>query len=147
MQENRQRLRGAQKKDGIDFRNIYALVVDVHDEDEPHLAGHQAPLGRRSFLARRLPGEAHGRDVVVVKIAAHKLRVIDRHAEAEALHLVNVRHIFQQCRHHMVGATVGNGTAEGVDLFQLALLIATGRPFQRIQIYGIGDTKILERAE
>ena len=47
----------------------------------------------------------------------------------------------------MVGASVCNGTTEGVDLFQLALLIATGRPFQRIQIHGIGNAKVLERAE
>lgn len=47
----------------------------------------------------------------------------------------------------MVGASVCNGTAEGVDMFQLALLIAAGRPFQRIQINRIGDAKILERAQ
>ena len=70
---------------------IFPKSKDVYKRQ--HLAGHQAPLGRRSFLVRRLPGEAHGRDAVVVKIAAHKFRVIDRHAEAEALHLVNVRHI------------------------------------------------------
>ena len=47
----------------------------------------------------------------------------------------------------MVGALSGNGTTEGVDMLQLALLIATSRPFQRIQIHSIGDTEILERAE
>ena len=84
---------------------------------------------------------------MVVKIAAHKFRVIYRHTEAEALHLVNVRHIFQQCRHHMVGAAVGNRPAERVDVLQLALLVATGRPFEFIQIHGIGNAKILKRAE
>ena len=84
---------------------------------------------------------------MVVKIAAHKLRVIDRHAEAEALHLVNVRHIFQQCRYHMVGAAVGNRPAERVDVLQLALLVAAGRPFECIQIHRIGNAKILERAQ
>ena len=84
---------------------------------------------------------------MVVEIAAHKFRVIDRHTEAEALHLVNVRHIFQQCRHHMVGAAVGNRPAERIDVLQLALLIATGRPFERIQIHRIGNAKILERAQ
>ena len=84
---------------------------------------------------------------MVVKIAAHKFRVIYRYTEAETLHLVNVRHIFQQCRHHMVGAAGGNGAAEGVDVLQLALLVATGRPFERIQIHCIGNTKILERAQ
>ena len=84
---------------------------------------------------------------MIVKIAAHKFRVIDRHTEAKALHLVNVRHIFQQCRHHMVGAAVGNSATKGVDLFQLAFLIATGRPFERIQIHRIGNAKILERAQ
>ena len=47
----------------------------------------------------------------------------------------------------MVGASVCDSTTEGVDLFQFALLIATGRPFQRIQIHGIGNAKVLERAE
>ena len=84
---------------------------------------------------------------MVVKITAHKFRVIYRHTEAETLHLVNVRHIFQQCRHHMVGAAVSNRPAERVDVLQLALLVATGRPFERIQIYRIGNAKILERAQ
>ena len=84
---------------------------------------------------------------MVVKIAAHKLRVIDRYTEAEALHLVNVRHIFQQCRHHMVSAAVGNRPAERVDVLQLALLVAAGRPFECIQIHRIGNAKILERAQ
>ena len=84
---------------------------------------------------------------MVVEITAHKFRVIDRHAEAEALHLVNVRHIFQQCRHHMVGAAACNRPAERVDVLQLALLVATGRPFERIQIHRIGNAKILERAQ
>ena len=84
---------------------------------------------------------------MVVKITAHKFRVIDRHAEAETLHLVNVRHIFQQCRHHMVGAAVGNRPAERVDVLQLALLVATSRPFERIQIHRIGNAKILEWAQ
>lgn len=84
---------------------------------------------------------------MVVKIAAHKFRVIYRHTEAEALHLVNVRHIFQQCRHNMVGAAVGNRPAERVDVLQLALLVATGRLFERIQIHRIGNAKILERAQ
>ena len=47
----------------------------------------------------------------------------------------------------MVGTAVRNSTAEGVDLLQLTLLIATGRPFQRIQIHRIGDAKILEGAK
>ena len=84
---------------------------------------------------------------MVVKITAHKFRVIYRYTEAETLHLVNVRHIFQQCRHHMVGAAVGNRPAERVDVLQLALLVATGRPFERIQIHRIGNAKILERAQ
>ena len=84
---------------------------------------------------------------MVVKITAHKFRVIYRYTEAETPHLVNVRHIFQQCRHHMVGAAVGNSPAERVDVLQLALLVATGRPFERIQIHRIGDSEILERAQ
>ena len=84
---------------------------------------------------------------MVVEITAHKFRVIYRHTEAEALHLVNVRHIFQQCRHHMVGAAVGNRPAERIDMLQLALLVATGRPFERIKIHRIGNAKILERAQ
>ena len=84
---------------------------------------------------------------MVVKIAAHKFRVIYCHTEAETLHLVNVRHIFQQRRHHMVGAAIGNRPAEGIDVLQLTLLVATGRPFERIQIHRIGDAKILEWAQ
>ena len=47
----------------------------------------------------------------------------------------------------MVGAAVGNSPAERVDVLQLALLVATGRPFERIQIHRIGNAKILERAQ
>ena len=84
---------------------------------------------------------------MLIEVAAHKFCVIYRHTEAEALHLVNVRHIFQQCRHHMVSAAVGNRPAERIDMLQLALLVATGRPFERIQIHRIGNAKILERAQ
>ena len=47
----------------------------------------------------------------------------------------------------MVGTAVGNRPAERVDVLQLALLVATGRPFERIQIHRIGNAKILEWAQ
>ena len=67
---------------------------------------------------------------MVIKIVAHKFCVIYGHTEAEALHIIYVRDIFQQRGHNVVGAAVSNSTAEGVDMLQLTLLIATGRPFQ-----------------
>ena len=66
---------------------------------------------------------------MAIKIAAHKFCVIYGHTEAEALHFIYVRDIFQQRGHNMVGALGGNGAAEGVDTLQFALLIATSRPF------------------
>ena len=47
----------------------------------------------------------------------------------------------------MVGAAIGNGTAECVNLFQFAFLIATGRPFQRIKSHSVGNAEVLERTE
>ena len=47
----------------------------------------------------------------------------------------------------MVGTAVGNRPVERIDLFQLALLVTTGRPFQRVKIYSIGDAEILKRAQ
>ena len=47
----------------------------------------------------------------------------------------------------LVGAAVGNRPAERIDVLQLALLVATGRPFERIQIHCIGNAKILEWAQ
>ena len=84
---------------------------------------------------------------MVIKIVAHKFCVIYRYAETEAFHVINVCDISQQRGHNMVGASGGNGAAEGVDMLQLALLVATGRPFEFIQIHGIGNAKILKRAE
>ena len=50
LQEDRQRLGGAQEQDSVHLRNIHAFIVDIHDEDEPHLTRYQAMLGGPSLL-------------------------------------------------------------------------------------------------
>ena len=147
LQEDGQRLGGTQEKNGVDLGDIDALVVNIHNEDEAYLAVFQAILGGLSFLVGRFPRQEHGRDLMLIEIAAHELGVLDGDTEAESLYIVNVGHIFQQRRDHMIGASVCNGSAESVDIFQLTLLVAAGRPLYRIQIHRIGDAEILERAQ
>ena len=84
---------------------------------------------------------------MVVEVTAHKLCMIYRYTESEAFYIIDVCYIFQQRGHNMVSTAVGHSTAEGVDMLQLALLIAAGRPLQCIQIHGIGNAKILERTQ
>ena len=94
-----------------------------------------------------MSGQEHRRDIVFIEITAHELRVLDRDTESKSLHVINVRHIFQQCRHNKISTTVSHRATEGINLGKLALIIATSTPFKRVQIHGIGDTEILERAQ
>ena len=84
---------------------------------------------------------------MVVEIAAHKFRMLDGHTEAQSLDLVDVGHILEKGGHHQIGAAVGHGSAEGVEVGKLPLVIAAGTPFQGVQIHCVGDSEILEGAQ
>ena len=96
LQEDRQGFRRTQEEYRIDFRNVHALVVDVHNENKAYRTGYQALLGGLSLLVWGIAGQEHGRNMMLIKIAAHEFRVIDRHAEPQPLHLVHVSDIFQE---------------------------------------------------
>ena len=82
LEEDGQGLGGAQEQHRIDLRDVHALVVNVHHENEANLAAHQPPLGGFSLIVRGFPGQENGADAVTVEIAAHELRMFDGHAEA-----------------------------------------------------------------
>lgn len=66
------------------------------------------------------------------------------YAEAQALHLVDVDHVFQEQGHNKSSAAVGHGAAEGVEVKKLFFVVVADAPFQGVQIHRVGDTKILE---
>ena len=94
-----------------------------------------------------MSGQEHRRDIMHIEIATHELRVLDRDTEAKPLHVINVCHIFQQCRYNKVSTTVSHRTTESINLGKLALIIAACAPFERVQIYSISNAEILERAQ
>ena len=128
----------------IDLRDVHALVVNVHHENETNLAADQPPLGGFSLLIGGFPSQADGGNPVVVEITVHNLRMFDGYAGAQALHLVDVDHVFQERGHQQSSATVGHGAAEGVEVKKLIFVVAAGALFQGVQIHRVGDAKILE---
>ena len=84
---------------------------------------------------------------MAIEIAAHKLCMLDGHAEAQAFHLVDIGHILEKGGHHQIGAAVGHGAAEGVEIGKLIFVVAAGTPFQGVQIHRVGDAEILEGAQ
>ena len=142
LEEDGQGLGGPQEQHGVDLRDVHTLVVDVHHEDEAHLTADQSPFGGLSLLIGGFSGQENGRDSAAVEIAAHKLRMLNRHAEAQALDLVDVGHILEKGGHHQIGAAVGHGAAEGVEIGKLIFVVAAGTPFQGVQIHRVGDAEI-----
>ena len=51
---------------------------------------------------------------MIVEIVTHKLRMLDRNTEAQALYLIDVGHILQERGHHQIGAAIGHSSAESV---------------------------------
>ena len=94
-----------------------------------------------------MSGQEHRRNVVLIEITAHKLRVFNGDTETKSLYVVNIGDIFQQRRDDQIGTPLRHRAAEGINLCQLALIIAAGTPFQSIQVHRICDTKILERTQ
>ena len=144
LEEDGQGLGGPQEQHGVDLRDVHTLVVDVHHEDEAHLTADQSLFGGLSLLIGGFSGQENGRDSAAVEIAAHKLRVLNGHAETQPLDLVDVGHILEKGGHHQVGAAVCHGAAEGIKIGELPLIVTTSGPFQGVQIHRIGDAEILE---
>ena len=117
---------------------------DVHHENETNLAADQPSLGGFSLRIGGFPSQEDGGNSVVVEITAHKLRMFDGYAEAQALHLVDVDRVFQERGHHKSSAAVGHGAVEGVEVKKLFFVLAADAPFQGVQIHRVGDAKILE---
>ena len=94
-----------------------------------------------------MSGQEHRRDVMLIEVVAHKLRVFYGDTETKSLYVINIGDIFQQRRDYQIGTPLRHRSAEGINLCQLALVIAAGTPFQSVQVHSIRDAKILERAQ
>ena len=82
-----------------------------------------------------------------IEITAHKLRMLNRDTETKSLYVINIGDIFQQRRDYQIGTSLRHRSAEGINLCQLALVIAAGAPFQSVQVHSIRNAKILEGAQ
>ena len=130
LQEHSQRLGRAQEQHGVDFRDVHALVIDVHYEDKANFPGNKPLFGGVAFLIRRIPGQRHGRDAVGVEIICHEPGVLDGGAEPKTLHFIDIGDVFQDGVHHKVGTALCHHAAEGVQVGQFGLVITAGAPFQ-----------------
>ena len=81
---------------------------------------------------------------MTVEIVGHEPRMFHGDAEAQALHIVDIRHVFQQGRYDQISTAVRHRTAQGVQIGELCPIISAVRPFQGIQIDRIRHTEILE---
>ena len=144
LQKHGQRLGGAQEQHGVDFRDVHALVIDVHYKNEANLPGNEPLFDGVAFLVGGIPGQRHGRDAMGIEIVRHEPGVLDGNAEPKPLHFIDVRNIFQDGAHHKVGTALCHHAAEGVQVGQFGLVITAGAPFQAAQICGVGDAEILE---
>ena len=70
--------------------------------------------------------------------------MLNGHAETKTLDLINVGHVPEKGGHHQIGAAVGHGAAEGVEIGKLIFVVATSAPSQGVQIHRVGNTEILE---
>ena len=147
LQKHGQRLGGAQEQHGVDFRDVHALVIDVHYKNEANLPGNEPLFDGVAFLVGGIPGQRHGRDAMGIEIVRHEPGVLDGNAEPKPLHFIDVRNIFQDGAHHKVGTALCHHAAEGVQVGQFGLVITAGAPFQAAQVGRVGHTKILERTQ
>ena len=145
LQKHSQRLGWAQEQHGVDFRDVYALVIDVHHKDETNFPGNEPLFGGAPLLVGRIPGQCHGRDAVGVEIICHEPGVLDGGAEPKTLHFIDIGDVFQDGVHHKVGTALCHYAAEGVQVGQFGLVITAGAPFQAAQVGRIGHSEILER--
>ena len=82
MQEYGQGLCGPQEQDRVDFGNVYAFVIDIHDKNEPDLTGNQAISGVLTFIIRGFAGQTHGSDTTTVEMPAHEFGMLHGNTES-----------------------------------------------------------------
>ena len=82
-----------------------------------------------------------------IEIIGHEFCVLNGNAEAESLHVVNIRYISEQGRYYQISAAVCHHTAERINAGQFTLIVAAVCPFEIVQIDRIGYAEILEGAE
>ena len=73
--------------------------------------------------------------------------MLDGDAEAEPLHLVQVGDVFEQRLHDKICTPVGRRAADRVHTRELTLVVASGAPFKFVEVNGVRDAEVLERAQ
>ena len=91
--------------------------------------------------------QGHGRYTAGVEIIGHEVGVLDGDTEAKCPHITHVSDITIQTAENMIGAFLGNGMADNIQVAQFALVIAAPDPVQIVQIYHVGYAKVLEGAK
>ena len=92
LQEEGERLGGAQHQERVDVRNIDALVEQVHGEDGRQLVVviRKIPHNLGTTLGGIRTHQAVCRESYFVEFLGHVFGVLDAHAEAERLHTQGV---------------------------------------------------------
>ena len=84
---------------------------------------------------------------MVVEITAHKLRMLNGDTETKSLYVINIGDIFQQRRDYQIGTPLCHRSTEGINFGKLTFVIASGAPFQVVQINRVSNTEVLERTQ
>ena len=106
LQEDGRALRGAEEEDGVDVREVHALVVEVGGEDDVDLAPGELPQGLPPYVRRGCSTERQGGNACLSERSCHVLGVPHAYAEAQRTHLADVGHFVVEFPQHDPSARV-----------------------------------------
>ena len=90
LQEHRRALRRSKEEDGVDCGNVEALVEEVHREHGIDLPVAQALESASPIVCGSLRRDRDRRDAAGRELLGHETRMVDRDAEAERTHPLDV---------------------------------------------------------
>ncbi|CNJ23250.1 Uncharacterised protein [Mycobacterium tuberculosis] len=147
LQEERERLGGAQHQERVDARNVDALVEQVHGEDRGQLVRFVCKVFHdfgAAFGGIRTHQEVSG-NTHLVELLRHVFGVLHTHAEPERLHAQGVVDLLAQLLHD--DAQAAFSLALGVQVFQGVLVVFAASNVDAAQVGAVGNTEVLEGYE
>jgi len=142
LQENRQTLRRAQKKQGVNFRNIHPFVEHIHHKQVVDLPPPQ-PVQQHGPLAAVGGGEGRSAVVFLQKSVPHILGMLLRHAKAQRARRLRVFEVLLDAANDIIDPPV----IARVYPLQRIHRIPAPAPLEARQIRRIGNAKVLKGAE
>ena len=146
LEKDGQRFRRAQKQDRIHFWNIDTFVVDVNNENDADFAADKALRALLRSSSDEVP-IMHRRKTTKIEIFRHELRMLDRNAEAQCLHFIQIGCVAVKTAQNVICALSAIARFNVYTLSQFSFIVPTARPMQFVQINCVRYTEILERTK